>query len=774
VLLPAGTACCSNQIEPVLGGALKSLSTHGCTLMKIRTRNRSCGMLYSPPENKRLTRCCQANGWVLCELACCATAIALSFSKGKPWAWHRVVPMSLLRSLNLPSTLETSRHDITRTFFLPLLSTAIRYDRGVGYFSSGWLRINANGLAAFAANGGKARWITSPILNQSDWDAMINGTRARRDAALRSALERNISDLAASLETQTLSALAWMIADNIIDFRLAVPANELTGEFHAKFGVFTDLEGDQVSFEGSYNDSVQGMRNYESLKIFCSWKPGQVDLVQHDVERFERLWCDEDPNVRVFVLPDAAREQILKLRASERPYVLPRQLAERSERYRRDEPHRPPELRLRDYQEEALHEWFARGCRGIFEMATGTGKTITALAAMARLYGRERRLAIIIACPFQHLVDQWQREALAFGLHPLLAYQRKVDWLKALHQQISEYNHGDRSHFSVITTHSTFIDEDFQQVVRRITGPALLIADEMHHLGADHGRKRLPENLDYRLGLSATPDRWFDDDGTAALREYFGETAFTYPLEDAIGVVLTPYRYFPQLVELTDDELSDYQEMSRKIARLMSSDDPDVKEALEMLLIKRARLLNTAQGKLNALSSILRSLKRVDHALFYCAPEQMDEVCRLLGWEHELAIHPFTAAESNDERQQLLLDFDRGHLDGLVAMKCLDEGVDVPSTRIAFILASSSNPREFIQRRGRILRQSPGKTEATIYDFIAIPPQNWAGSGSFAAEQSIVRHELQRFREFATSAKNKHQAIEVIKQIARRYAIPEV
>jgi len=234
-------------------------------------------------------------------------------------------------------------------------------------------------------------------------------------------------------------------------------------------------------------------------------------------------------------------------------------------------------------------------------------------------------------------------------------------------------------------------------------------------LGADRSRAQLPDTIGYRLGLSATPDRWFDDVGTEVLREYFGETAFSYPLEDAIGVVLTPYRYFPQLVELTGDELSEYQELSHKIARLMNSDYTDAQEALEMLLIKRARLLNTAQGKLAALSAILRSLKRVDHALFYCAPEQIDDVCRLLGWEHELSIHPFTAEEPNDERQQLLLDF----------------------------------------------------------DLIAIPPQNWAGGSSFAAEQSIIRHELQRFREFASSAKNKHQAIDVIMQIARRYDIPE-
>lgn len=683
--------------------------------------------------------------------------------------------MQPLRTLNLPATLETSRHDITGTFFAPLLARATRYDRGVGFFSSGWLRLNAVGMAAFAANGGQARWITSPILSPEDWRALVQGDRARRDVVLKQALQEHINNLTQTLETQTLSALAWLVADGVLDFRLAVPANDLTGEFHAKFGIFADSAGDRVSFEGSYNDSVQGTRNYESLKIFCSWKPNHEELIQHDVDRFERLWCDEDPNVRVYILPDAVREQIVKLRTSERPYLLPSSLRETPSQYNlRNEPHRPADLRLRDYQEEALRAWFANDCRGIFEMATGTGKTITALAAMARLYGRERQLAVIITCPYQHLVDQWQRDAVRFGLQPILAYQRKADWLPALHQQVTEYNHGDRRVLSVITTHTTFADEDFQRELQRLSGPALLIADEMHHLGAHQRRLSLPANISARLGLSATPDRWFDEAGTSALRSYFGETVFTYTLEEAIGSVLTPYRYYPQLVELTPDELAEYQQLSQQIARLTHADNHDVAAARELLLIKRARLLNNAEQKLACLKALLARTGAVDHALFYCSPEQIEAVCHLLGWEQGLLIHRFTAEEPNAERQQLLHDFDSGQLQGLVAMKCLDEGVDVPSTRTAFILASSSNPREFIQRRGRILRRAPGKAEAVIYDLLAIPPQSWSGAANIGAEQSIVRHELQRFVEFASCATNKHQAIAVIRQIARRYAIHEV
>lgn len=684
--------------------------------------------------------------------------------------------MMSFRELNMPACLDTSRNDLTEDFFKPLLSTSCRYDRGVGFFSSAWLHINAGGMVAFAANGGHARWITSPILSPQDWDAMQQGSEARRNRVLHQVLERTITNLAQDLETRTCSALAWMIADHILDFRLAVPANDLTGEFHAKFGVFTDEDGNRVSFEGSYNDSIQGTRNYESLKIFCSWKPYQDEIVQHDTKRFERLWCNEDPNVLVYDLPEAAQQQILQLRTEARPYPLPQRIAEHPAQYIVSEfPHRPTDLHMRDYQDAAVQAWFAHDCRGILEMATGTGKTITSLAAMARLYGRERQLAVLISCPYQHLVEQWKKEAVAFGLQPILAYQSKARWLTTLNQQVSEYIHRDRSHIAVITTHTTFRNADFQRILTRINdSPVLLIADEVHHLGANRSRSNLPLSVPYRLGLSATPTRWFDDIGTDVLRAYFGETVFAYPLEKAIGTVLTPYRYYPQLVELTPDEMDEYQSLSEQIGKLIGSDDPEMESALEMLLIKRARLLNNAENKLTCLSRLLSQIGTISHALFYCAPEQLDAVCRLVGWDHGLLIHTFTAEEHNDERQQLLADFAAGHLQGLVAMKCLDEGVDVPNTRIAFILASSSNPREFIQRRGRILRKAEGKDEAIIYDLIAIPPPNWKGAVSLSIEQSIMRHEIARFREFAQCACNKHRAIEVIWDIAQCYGIHEV
>jgi DNA phosphorothioation system restriction enzyme len=691
--------------------------------------------------------------------------------------------MSNFIELSLPKTLDTSTADIIQDFFVPVLARATRYDRGVGFFSAGWLRKAAEGMVAFAHNSGRARWVTSPILSEEDWQALQLGEAARYDEVLRGAIECNLDDLERSLKEKTLSALAWLVADGILDFKLALPRNKLErGEFHDKFGIFTDPEGNQISFNGSYNDSIQGTRNYESIKIFCSWHPAYADMVRADAERFERLWHNFDPNVQVFDLPEAARARIVRLRTQDRPYPEPdweklsllRETQASHQVYRPARPRVPAHIELRRYQTQAIEAWFANGCQGLLEMATGTGKTITALAASARLYEREGRLAVIIAVPYQHLVDQWGEESEAFGYHPTLAYQSKARWLDDLSGQIVEFNGGYRSFISVITTHTTFISTEFQASVARLTGLALLIADEAHHLGAERSRQNYPQNLPFRLALSATPDRWFDDVGTDALRVYFGETVFVFPLEQAIGLSLTPYYYHPHLVPLTDEELEKYEELSAKIARLMSREDEEGQQALKMLLIRRAELLNKAENKLDVLSELVDAQDAIEHTLFYCAPGQIDDVLRLLGWEKGLLVHRFTAEEDAQERQQLLADFASGDLQALVAMKCLDEGVDVPSTRTAFILASSSNPREFIQRRGRILRKAPGKAFSVIHDLIAVPPTAWIASQdspTFEVERSIIRRELQRFKEFADSASNKHQALDVIWDIANRYSL---
>lgn len=692
-----------------------------------------------------------------------------------------------LHFLNYASIINTSEHDLIRDLFIPALENSLTYDRGVGFFSASWLRIAAAGMAKFAQNSGRARWVTSPILSEQDWGALELGEAARCDEILRKAILINVELLEQELQQRTLSVLAWLVADGILEFKLALPYNKLDrGDFHDKFGIFTDGDGNQISFNGSYNDSIQGTRNYESIKVFRSWEPAFAPLVKADAERFERLWSNRDPNVQVFDLPQAAKERIVRLRFQDRPYKEPdwerlRKLKESRSTYRLDYapafPRLPSQITLRDYQEKAIAAWLTRNGRGLLEMATGTGKTITALAASARLFERQQRLAVIVAVPYQHLVDQWNEEAQVFGYRPILAYQSKARWIDELNHQIIDFNGGYRNFISVVVTHTTFITSDFQHSIARLGGPALIIADEAHHLGAERGRQSYPEHIQYRLALSATPDRWFDDIGTALLRAYFGETVFALTLEEAIGLSLTEYYYHPHLVSLTDEEMEAYQELSLKIARMSGRDDEDGQRILKMLLIKRADLLNQAENKLPVLSELVDAEDHIEHTLFYCAPGQIDEVSRLLGWEKGLSIHKFTAEEDTKERQALLQGFAAGEWQALVAMKCLDEGVDVPTTKTAFFLASSSNPREFIQRRGRILRKAPGKEFSIIHDLIAVPPSVWdasQGSATFESERSIIRRELGRFSEFAKASRNKHQALDVIWEIATRYGLRDL
>jgi len=683
-----------------------------------------------------------------------------------------------LKDLELRLTYDTSNSDLIKDFFVPLLSESIAYDRGVGFFSSGWLRVTSEGMVAFAANGGMARWVISPVLTAQDWNALRIGQQAREDQVLYKALERDLDQLAKDLHEDTLCALAWMVADRIVDFRIAIPRGTLDGDFHDKFGVFTDESGDRISFIGSYNDSVRGLRNYESIKVFPSWKPEFQELVLSDVERFERLWANADPNVEVVEMPEATRNKLIRLRTENRPYRLP------AVRYRHGGPTRvltlsePSSIVLRDYQREAVDAWVSNEYRGFLEMATGSGKTITALAASVRLYQQLNRLAVVIACPLQHLVKQWDDVSGLYGYRSVLAYQSQRLWFGRLNEAILEYNSRDRPYLSVICTHKTFISAPFQQAIATIRGPILLIADEAHHLGAEHGRARLPEGVSYRLALSATPDRWYDETGTAKLHEYFGPTVYSFPLEKAIGVCLSPYYYRPHLVELTAEEVTRYKELGSRIAATAGQDDEESEERRKMLLIRRAQILNNAENKLAMLSELVDKEKEVKWTLFYCSPGQIDEVSRLLGKEKGLVIHNFTNRETMKERKVLLRGFAEGRWQALVAMHCLDEGVDVPETRTAYILASSGNPREFIQRRGRILRQAKDKEFATIHDLVAIPPvvaRKGPETGAlYDAERSMLRRELRRYKEFASCALNKYAALDVIWGIASHYGLLDI
>ncbi|MFO1489441.1 MAG: DEAD/DEAH box helicase family protein [Kiritimatiellia bacterium] len=651
-------------------------------------------------------------------------------------------------------------------------------------------------MSTFASHGGSARWVTSPILIQSDWDALQLGHQAKTDEVLHAALLRNVQDLEKSLQADTLSALAWMVSDGILEFRLALPRNKLqNGEFHDKFGVFRDEEGNRIAFNGSYNDSQQGLLNYESIKVFTSWNEAFKPLVEADERRFEELWENRDPNVEVYDLPSAAKAAILKLRDAQRPYKLPAWLEKNpvgDGAFRvRFSP--PPGLEPREYQKEAMRAWLANNGRGIFAMATGTGKTATALYLAYKLVEQKSPCLLIVTCPYLNLARQWEENLSAFGLPPVPCYGTWSSWYSRVQGVLTALSVGAIPVAALIVTNATFLTERFQKLIAAGGVKRFLIADEVHNLGAARLRTVLDDRIEYRLGLSATPRRHHDEDGSAALLQYFGPIVFEYGIDEAIKAgVLCRYTYHPVLVDLTDDEGATYWDLTMQIARRMGSEkDGELSDGLKFLLLQRARLLGAARNKLPALRELVASLDQpVERAIVYCGDgrveaeeagdeelqRQVDAATRLLGTECRLRVRKFTCDESMAEREEILRQLRDGRLHATVAIRCLDEGIDVPDVRMAFILASSTNPRQFVQRRGRLLRRAEGKTRARIWDFIIRPPDMGSryDDATFNVERRLFQRDLVRVVEFCQTAENGDAALQTLRDLRRRYHLLDI
>lgn len=678
------------------------------------------------------------------------------------------------RQLNLKAVYDSEDSDLVSDLIVPLLSCSTEYCRGVGYFSSGWLRLAARGLSQLAIHGGRARLIMSPILEERDWDAMQLGERAKEDDTLRRLLTRNLAELEQSLERDTLNTFAWMVADNLLDIRFAVPRRiNDAGQYHDKVAFFNDCDGNTVAIHGSFNDSVQGTLNGEAFSVFCSWEGGHQAYVDRHVSRLNRLWRDESTQFRAFPIPEAVRRQIIALRTGRCPYGSKQQEPEVSLGPRISIP-----VKLHDYQEQAIAAWLNAGCRGIFEMATGTGKTFTALAAAVQRFHEKGQLALVILVPYLHLVAQWNTHCRRFGFRPIACHSAAGAWQAALRSGITDFRHGTHD-LTVIAVHNTAAGEAFRRLISALPSDnTLLVGDEAHALGSQNMQTALLPTAGMRLGLTATPRRWYDDAGTQALLEYFGGVCYSLSLEDAISRgFLVPYTYHPILVTLTDAEEQSVLELTNRVAVLLSVTSERVpvdEEQLERLLRERARVLANAEAKDGAtLDAILQHVQHCHTSgiepkdiLVYCAPGRHRTILQQVA-SLGLRCHDFVHDVSANDRQTILEDFSSGRLQALIAIRCLDEGVDVPSTRSAFFMASTTNPRQFIQRRGRILRKFPGKEAAQVWDCVVVPSP--ISSPEVAA--FLLRREMPRFVEFAGGATNKYRARELIRPFLDKYGM---
>lgn len=633
-------------------------------------------------------------------------------------------------------------------FYVPCFKAATRYDRAVGYFRSSVMVVAGPSVIDFVKRGGHIRLIASPSLSAEDIAALSTGYE-QRQKRLDAAVLRDVELL---LETPELrhptELVATLVAIGALELRIAV-RKDGHGIFHEKLGIFTDAPGNMVSFRGSSNETWSAwheLGNLESFDVFTSW-PGGSDSTRVEKHRayFDRLWGSTVPGVDVLPFPAAAR---MKLCSVARPSL---------------EDLEPPtpglDSQVREplpHQVEAVSAWELAGFRGILEHATGSGKTYTALLAI-RSHVQAGHIAMVLV-PSVLLHEQWRTELRneIAGVVILEAGAGKNAWQQDGRLASFASPITGQPPRVILATMSTASSERFLAALTKVDN-LLLVADEVHQTGSVRNRRLFGINAAKRLGLSATPRRAGDEEGTKALLEYFGGILYPpFTLAAAIAAGrLVQYEYFPHFVDLTNDEVAEWakitSELVRDVARANRNDLglPQITERVKLLLIQRSRIVKKAQAKVHCACDILKThYEPGQRWLVYCEDiTQMDAVGDALA-SAGITTHEYHSSMHGNQGSTLDWFVKFGGV--LLAVRCLDEGVDIPAISHALILASSQNPRQFIQRRGRVLRKAPGKYLARVHDTLVLPPESPDGPSML----SVARAELVRAIEFASTALN--------------------
>ena len=715
-----------------------------------------------------------------------------------------------LQDIALKTEYRSFQDDIAQDFYIPALKQAVRYKRAVGFFSSSILSMITAGLYEFYQHEGKIELLASPKLSRKDIEAIEQGYAARETVIERS-LRRELLDYEDFCTLNRLNLLANLIADKRLDIKIVVPKGRKgIGMYHEKVGLLEDSFGNIVAFSGSMNESGNALeQNYESFDVFCSWQEADAARVMQKSADFTRLWYNLDSHASVQTFPEVTSYLVDKYRIGPvkpikeiYPVYHPQsdeQIAETvDDNEAKVESQKsgfqiPKELRLYSYQQQAINSWRQHGYRGIFDMATGTGKTLTGLGALAALCEQKPRLAVIIVCPYQHLVDQWGEDIEKFKVHPIIGHSTSPqhNYKERLRWAVFSFNLEARDFFCFICTNATFAADWAQAEFAKLKEPSVLVVDEAHNFGAEKLMQTLQKNYTYRLALSATMDRHNDPEGTECLYRFFGDVCIHYDLGRAIQEKkLVPYDYYPVVIYLTETELKKYQQLTIEIGKGIYKKKGKiiVTQKAKTLLLKRSRIVAGAMNKVEKLREMMLEFKDKHDMLIYCGAaqvgiedenldiRQIDYISRMLNFELEMRTAQFTSKESMDERARRIEEFKSHAIQALVAIKCLDEGVNIPSIRTAFILASTTNPKEYIQRRGRVLRRYPGKESAVIYDFITLPRSLDEVRNSDAAlgwhELALVKNELNRMVEFRNLARNFYVSDHLIDEIRDTYNIP--
>lgn len=661
---------------------------------------------------------------------------------------------------------------------IPGFRTSEKVDCMVGFFSSEVLSSLAPGLATFIAGSGNSfRLIISPLLRAQDQAAIEEGLKSSEEVANTIFEELTVTeDL---LQRHTLKCLSWLLREGRIEIRIALMKDAL---FHPKVWLFEN-GGDVIAVHGSSNVTYAGIqKNIEQVAIARSWQdPSQRYMTDKLRYQFDRLWSNKVDYCLVIGMPDAVRRQLLQTYSSVTPptedelRALYSRAAELLDQpgVLQPEPAEPTHFSIPDWLEyekgpfehqgKAVSAWCDAGYRGVLEMATGSGKTITSMISAHRLYESKSPLLIVVAAPYVPLIEQWCDEMTPFGLKPINLTivgnaARRASELQKLKRRLRT---GLSNIEAVVVSHDTLCTPEFHSAIEAFNCTRLLIADEAHNLGQPTFINNPPEFFEYRLGLSATPIRQYDEEGTEALFEFFGPVVFRFTLEEAIGRCLVEYDYYVHPVYLTKSEMDEWLDLTGAIKQnAWRSEDGNPHEYLAKLLRDRRALLETASGKIAALDALLKKedTGSLRHTLIYTSdkgPDQLENVNRLLQ-DRGILFHQLTAEETANREQtkQIIKSFQDAEIQVLTAKRVLDEGVNIPQICKAFILASTTVERQWVQRRGRLLRTcgAIGKTHSVIHDLVALPPALEEGIDHDA--RALVRSELQRAQEFARLAQN--------------------
>lgn len=659
--------------------------------------------------------------------------------------------------------------NLDKDFFVPCYQESVFLERGVGFFSLGSLILDIDGIVSFLENGGKIHLVCSPRLSEGDINFILAGYTLDKTHITKSLLrELNVDGAFSETEISALDVICNMICDKRLVIKIAYMPN---GLYHEKIGIFTDRGNNKVYFSGSPNETINAKKyNAETLEVAWSWKENGMELIEEQETYFDQLWNEGFGDVlQIMDFPEAVERQILD------KYKKSESLGQAIECYKRNKAGVvKKEKKLREYQQKAIDEFVNNGCAHFYEMATGTGKTFTAIKSIERAIKEKGNLFVVVCVPQTDLQKQWQNAFEECGwknvyfLGGLAAGKSEENFAEA----VIDYS-GNGNSVICVAVYDTFFAKYAEQI-EGCVDRLFFIADEAHNITSSYFDK-IPKNAMCKLGLSATLER-FDPKETDLIKDFFTNgsgVTFYYGIEEAIKKeYLSHYRYYPIIVYLNDEETERYKSKSKAIALEMNAVERD-ENKIARLKTERSLILKQAVGKLTKLEEMSATYP-FKNSVVYCGQGKseeesiIDKVTQILN-KSRFKVSQFTS--KTVDRVKVLEKFEQSYFDILVAIKCFDEGVDVPKLDKIYIMASDSSLRQTVQRRGRVLRMcaESGKTEASIFDMVVLPRYNNYSSSCV----SIFRSELLRVREYNRLADNKLDNQIEIEKIMKKYGLSE-